>query len=103
MQQKMIQHCKSTIIKKIKPTKYFIFWLIGILSLSKKINTKILFEEKNQSSIFSIHSEARGKRHSLRLLGSSCRGAVETTLTRSHEVVGSIPALTQWVKELALL
>ena len=33
---------------------------------------------------------------------SSCPGAVETNLTRNHEVVGSIPGLTQWVKDLAL-
>ena len=32
----------------------------------------------------------------------SCRGAVETDLTRSHEVMGSIPGLAKWVKDLAL-
>ena len=30
-------------------------------------------------------------------------GAAETNLTSNHEVVGSIPRLTQWVKNLALL
>ena len=35
--------------------------------------------------------------------GSSCHGAVETNLTKNHEAVGSIPSLTQWVKDLALL
>ena len=34
---------------------------------------------------------------------SSCHGAVETNPTRNHEVTGSIPGLTQWVKDLALL
>ena len=29
-------------------------------------------------------------------------GAVETSLTRSLEVAGMIPGLTQWVKDLAL-
>ena len=29
---------------------------------------------------------------------SSRRGTAETKLTRNHEVVGSIPGLTQWVK-----
>ena len=33
---------------------------------------------------------------------SSCHGTVETNPTRNHEVVGSIPGLTQWVKDLAL-
>ena len=29
-------------------------------------------------------------------------GAAETNPTRNHEVSGSIPGLTQWVKDLAL-
>ena len=34
---------------------------------------------------------------------STCRsGAAETNPTRNHEVEGSIPGLTQWVKDLAL-
>ena len=39
----------------------------------------------------------------LRGLRSSRHGAVETNLTRNHEVSGSTPGLTQWVKDLALL
>ena len=34
---------------------------------------------------------------------SSHRGEAEMNLTRNHEVVGSIPGLIQWVKDLALL
>ena len=35
--------------------------------------------------------------------GNSCCGTAEANPTRNHEVVGSIPALAQWVKDLALL
>ena len=34
---------------------------------------------------------------------SSCLGSTETNLTRNDEVAGSIPGLSQWVKDLALL
>ena len=34
---------------------------------------------------------------------SSCCGAAEMNPSRNHEVLGSIPGLTQWVKDLALL
>ena len=34
---------------------------------------------------------------------SSCHGEAETNLTRNHEVVGFIPGLSQWVKDLVLL
>ena len=35
-------------------------------------------------------------------LGSSHGGAVEMNPTRNREVVGSIPGLDQWAKDLAL-
>lgn len=33
---------------------------------------------------------------------SSHLGAAEKNLTRKHEFAGSIPGLTQWIKDLAL-
>ena len=62
-------------------------------------NNKVL---KNQQmgyffGIYYLTFEKMGKD------GSSHLGAVETNPTRNHEVVGLIPGLTQWVKDLALL
>ena len=34
---------------------------------------------------------------------SSCCGEAETNPNRNHEVVGLVPGLAQWVKDLALL
>ena len=41
--------------------------------------------------------------NSKRYMWSSCCGAVETNPAKNHEVVGSIPGLAQWVKDLMLL
>ena len=39
----------------------------------------------------------------IKLFWSSRCGAGETNLTRNHEVEGSIPGLSQWVKDVVLL
>ena len=36
------------------------------------------------------------------MFGSFCCSKGEMNLTRNHEAVGSIPGLTQWVKDPAL-
>ena len=36
------------------------------------------------------------------LARSALCGAAETNLSRNHEVVGSLPGLSQWVKDLVL-
>ena len=43
------------------------------------------------------------KKLKIGFLRSSHHGAVETNLTRNHEVMGSIPGLAQQVKDSALL
>ena len=43
------------------------------------------------------------KDQTVNISGNSRCGAVEMNPTRDHEVAGSIPVLTQWVKDWALL
>ena len=65
-----------------------LIYLPGKYPLANSLNCKITWEE-----IGILHNT----------LGSSPYGTSETNPTRNHEVVGSIPGLAQWVKDLASL
>ena len=51
----------------------------------------------------SVWGEWEVKRQERSITKSSHHGAVETNLTRNHEVEGLIPGLAQWVQDPALL
>ena len=49
-----------------------------------------------------LHSKGNHTKIKKTTYRSSHQGAAEMNSTRNHEVVGSIPGLAQWVKDLAL-
>ena len=71
-------------------------------SSRKKINkeTQALNDALDQMGLIDIYRTFHPK--SSRIQSSHC-GSVEMNVTGIHEDTGSIPSLTQWVKDLALL
>ena len=62
----------------------------------KKGNQKNKYVEMKQHATKTITEEIKVKTRSSRW------GTAETNLTRNHEVVVSVPGLTQWVKDPVL-
>ena len=57
----------------------------------------------NQKSMVLAQKQIHKSKEQDRKPRSSHRSSVLMNLTRNHEAVGSIPGLTQWVKDLVLL
>ena len=68
-----------------------------LLCLSRELKKLLYLWNKKQNlrkyKIFRIN---------IKYFRSSCRGSAETSLTSIREDAGSIPGLTQWVKDPAL-
>ena len=62
-------------------------------------NQKHYASERSQTHILlKCNSRTNKTNLWLKKIRSSCRGAVEMNPTRSHEVAGLIPGLTQWLR-----
>ena len=66
-----------------------------------RISFKIEGEIKNFSNKQKL-KEYSNTKPILKEILSSCHGTVETNPTRNYKIAGSIPGLTQWVKNPAL-
>ena len=70
--------------------------------LEKKNKDVIKLSKESIYLKLTQHCKSNVFQYKIKIRWSSHHGAAETNLTRNHEVVGLIPALTQWVKDLAI-
>ena len=76
----------SELLKPLLSSPFFVVLSSGFVRISKDLYTNVF----KKTCDFLKRSQ------------SSHRGAVEMNPTRNHEVVGSIPGLTQWIKDPAV-
>ena len=67
--------------------------------MDKLSKAKELWRKEHRTELRTTYPEGVGKKPVKR---SYIMAQWLTNLTKNHEVVGSIPALAQWVKDLAL-
>ena len=92
------------------PLYHFPVSFLRLIKIKPKYNAKNIFILTKKKSTLGLKCAKiscsfifkKNQKWAKDLNRSSCHGAVEMNLTRNHEVVGLIPCLVQWVKDLAL-
>ena len=82
--------------------KYFFTQLISSKFFRRQSLIGQLFKKYGTLLHKIFHTHSQGQVRNVEV-GSSRHGAAEINLTRNYEVAGSIPGLSLWVKDLALV